>query len=280
VSYKGSNKVAILDNYPLIEKDLISSIEETMLFLRKSLKMARVIDGIAAHDELEIPEIALREAVVNALIHRDYLIRGGRIMVEVYDDRVEISNPGSLPNGLSEADFGTRSLTRNPNLADILLRTPYMERLGTGIQRIKLEVEKAGLAAPSFSFGGHFSVAINRVLESNEGLLSGLLNNLELTDLQIYKAASNLFGLLNGPLSGPLNEVLNRNDIDVVRLLLKNAYNTTQLAEQLQKPTTTVKKYVGKLNKMGCIVYEGPKKTGGYVLTSEFRQELKKVVEL
>lgn len=59
VSYKGTNKVAILDNYPLIEKDLISSIEETMLFLRKSLKMARVIDGIAAHDELEIPEIAL-----------------------------------------------------------------------------------------------------------------------------------------------------------------------------------------------------------------------------
>lgn len=94
-----------------------------------------------------------------------------------------------------------------------------------------------GLTTPSFSFGGHFSIAIYRVSESNKSLLSGLLNNLEVTDLQIDKAASNLFGLL----SGPLNEVLNSNDIDVVRLLLKNAYNTAQLAEQLQKPSTTVK---------------------------------------
>jgi ATP-dependent DNA helicase RecG len=277
VSYKGTNKVDVLDNYPLIERDLITTIEECMLFFRKSLKMARIVDGVAARDELEVPEVALREALVNALIHRDYLIRGGRVMVEVYDDRVEISSPGSLPQGLSEADFGTRSLTRNPNIADLLLRTPYMERLGTGIQRIKMAVEKAGLPAPRFSIGSHFGLVISRVSEAKSGPISGPLNDLELTDKQIDMAAGVLFGLLNGPLSGPLTEVLNANDIEVIRLLQKGTYNTAQLADHMQKPATTVKKYVGKLNKMNCIVYEGPKKTGGYILTKAYKEQLEKI---
>jgi ATP-dependent DNA helicase RecG len=235
-----------------------------------------VIDGVAAHDELEIPEIALREAVVNALIHRDYLIRGGRVMVEVYEDRVEISNPGSLPHGLSEADFGTRSLPRNPAIADLLIRTPYMERLGTGVQRIRNEVKKAGLIAPQFLLQGHFSVIIFRSILSDGGLLSGPLNELQLSDIEIDTAAGILFGLLNGPLSGPLKDVLNSNDIDVIHLLMKNTYNTAQLAEQLQKPVTTVKKYVGKLTKMHCIEYQGAKKTGGYVLTTPYIAQLRK----
>jgi hypothetical protein len=108
------------------------------------------------------------------------------------------------------------------------------------------------------------------------GLLSGPLNELQLSDIEIDTAAGILFGLLNGPLSGPLKDVLNSNDIDVIHLLMKNTYNTAQIAEQLQKPVTTVKKYVGKLTKMHCIEYQGAKKTGGYVLTTPYIEQLRK----
>ena len=69
---------------------------------------------------LELPEVALREAVVNAVCHRDYLEQGAQVMVEIFDDRVEIYNPGGLPKGLPERDFGKRSVCRNPLIASLL----------------------------------------------------------------------------------------------------------------------------------------------------------------
>jgi predicted HTH transcriptional regulator len=80
--------------------------------------------------------VALREAVVNAVCHRDYFEQGAQMMVEIFDDRVEIHNPGGLPRGLPEKDFGKRSVCRNPNIAALLLRCDYIEKMGTGIERI------------------------------------------------------------------------------------------------------------------------------------------------
>jgi ATP-dependent DNA helicase RecG len=65
--------------------------------------------------------VALRKAVVNAVCHRDYLEQGAQVMVEIFDDRVEIYNPGGLPKGLSPRDFGKRSVCRNPLIASLLL---------------------------------------------------------------------------------------------------------------------------------------------------------------
>lgn len=275
VSYKSTDKVEILDNYPLIEKDLISAIEEGMLFLRKSLNMNRVIEGTQARDELEIPEIALREALVNALIHRDYQMRGGRVMVEVYADRVEISNPGSLPQGLSEADFGTRSLTRNPNIADLLIRTPYMERLGTGIQRIKREIEKVGLSAPLFSFGGHFSITVGRSSIARSGTINGTINLhdklMQLTDEQFIEILNTITTQTGGTINGTINEKHKQ----IVEKVLQEKYQSTQLSQILDMPERSLKRYLAMLTQNGCIAYKGAKKTGGYIPTPEFLNVLK-----
>ena len=105
---------------------------------------------------LELPENALREAITNAVCHRDYFEKGARVMVEIFDDRVEITNPGSAPKGITKDNFGSTSVTRNPVIASLLHRVHYIERMGTGIQRMTHEMESSGLNKPIFQTEGAF----------------------------------------------------------------------------------------------------------------------------
>ena len=121
--FKGLNKSYILDRKEL-SGNLLENIEDALLFLRKHLNLRWEITSESAqrNENLELPEVALREAVVNAICHRDYLEKGAQVMVEIFDDRVEIYNPGGLPKGLRPEDFGKRSVCRNPLIANLLLR--------------------------------------------------------------------------------------------------------------------------------------------------------------
>ncbi|MBI5244398.1 MAG: transcriptional regulator, partial [Elusimicrobia bacterium] len=94
----------------------------------------------------------------NAVIHRDYFERGGVVMLELFRDRIEISNPGGLVPGLSLKTLGRRSLPRNPLIADLFLRLGEVEKAGTGIQRIRAAVAEAGLDPPVFESDLFFSV--------------------------------------------------------------------------------------------------------------------------
>ncbi len=85
-----------------VRDDLLTQLNESMGFIQKQLNVRSEIRGINRHDIYELPLDALREAVVNAIVHRDYSLRGTNIYVAVYDDRVEIESPGGftgeLPN--------------------------------------------------------------------------------------------------------------------------------------------------------------------------------------
>ncbi len=135
--FKGTTKAYILDRKEMTGS-LLENVEEALLFLKKHLQLRWeiTIRSTQRFEILELPEVALREAVVNAVCHRDYLEQGAQVMVEIFDDRVEIYNPGGLPKGLSHKDFGKRSICRNPLIASLLLRCNYIEKMGTGIERI------------------------------------------------------------------------------------------------------------------------------------------------
>jgi len=97
-----------------------------MLYLKQHLNVRYEFDGAAARKEIpEIPHATLREAVINAVIHRDYFEKGANVIVEIFDDRVEITSPGGLPKGLKMEDFGSVSLLRNPNIANLMQRIDY-----------------------------------------------------------------------------------------------------------------------------------------------------------
>ena len=85
-----------------------------------------------------------------------------RVMVEVFDDRVEISDPGGLPSSLKPEEFGTRSVLRNPVISDLLLRVGYIERMGTGIRRIEDLCRENGTLPPGYDFTGFFTTTYIR----------------------------------------------------------------------------------------------------------------------
>ena len=83
-----------------------------------------------------MPEEALREAVANAVAHRDYRSTAN-VQIYVFKDRIEIVSPGGLPAGMAEADLGTKSVPRNPLLFSMLYRMDVVENIGSGIRRIR-----------------------------------------------------------------------------------------------------------------------------------------------
>ncbi len=162
VVYKGTTKVTVLDR-KTFDGGIISNIDETILFLKRHLNLSYEIKETQRKEILEIPEVVLREAVVNAVAHRDYFEKGATAMIEIFDNRVEISNPGGLPAGLKPEDFGKRTLSRNPLITALLHRAGYIEKLGTGILRMRQEMAAAGLPEPQFHFTGFFTITLPRV---------------------------------------------------------------------------------------------------------------------
>jgi ATP-dependent DNA helicase RecG len=160
--YKGIDKASILDAKEL-NRDIVSNVDDAMIFLKKHLRMSYKIETLRRENILEIPEDALREAVVNAVCHRDYFEKGARVMVEVYDDRIDIVNPGGVCKGITHENFGTVSITRNSVVASMLYRAGYIEQMGTGITRMKNAAKKANVAEPQFELSGFFKVTFKRV---------------------------------------------------------------------------------------------------------------------
>ena len=160
-AFKGTDKVHIYDRKD-VRNDLLTQLNESMAFLKRHLNIRSEIREINRHDIYEIPLDALREAVVNAIIHRDYSVRGTNISVSVFDDRVEIVNPGGIPAGLAKKDFGKESLRRNLIIADLFHRMQKVERVGSGIGRMRNLMQQANLKDPVFEFSSFFRVIFYR----------------------------------------------------------------------------------------------------------------------
>lgn len=109
------------------------------------------------------PETALRELVANALIHQDFAVMGAGPLIEVFDDRIEISNPGSLlPSKQLDRLIGTQPESRNERLASAFRRFKICEERGSGLVKACLEVELSGLPPIQFESGeNHFKVTLS-----------------------------------------------------------------------------------------------------------------------
>ena len=142
VLYEGKTKTNIIDKKDF-DADILSNYNNAHSFILSKLNTNYII-GEEREEKLELPREAIREALINAFVHRDYF-SNGHIQIDIFLDRVEISNPGGLVQGLDKKDFGKVSLPRNPLLMDLMLRTRKVERVGSGIQRIKDAMKEYGL---------------------------------------------------------------------------------------------------------------------------------------
>ena len=157
--FKGTTKAIFVDRReytgPIWEQ-----IDEAFQFVLRNIHLGATIVGIYRQDIYEIPPDAIRELIINAMVHRSYLDHG-TIQVAVYDNRLEITSPGKLPMGQTmERMKEGYSRIRNEALAHAFAYMNLIEHWGSGIPRIIDKVKAAGLREPEF-IGGKIDLRIN-----------------------------------------------------------------------------------------------------------------------
>jgi ATP-dependent DNA helicase RecG len=145
----------------VIQGNIIEQVEEIMAFIKRNTRMAAEVKGLRREEKWEYPLEGLREAVVNAVCHRDYA-SSANVQVRIYDDRLEVLNPGDLPEGMTVDDLRRphESKPRNKLIANAFFLIKYIEQFGTGIQRILDDCRAQDLPSPTFEAKGHSFRAI------------------------------------------------------------------------------------------------------------------------
>jgi ATP-dependent DNA helicase RecG len=129
-------------------------IFETEALLLERIATRGIINGFRRHDEPEYPRFAMREAIVNAVAHRDYTMRGSRIQVRLFPDRIEIHTPGGLPSPVTVDNIEDEQATRNEAIVNLLQDYGFMEKRGYGFNGIVATMREAGLAPPQVRDNG------------------------------------------------------------------------------------------------------------------------------
>lgn len=176
-----------LDNERFVDNARITGpiddmVESALNFVKKNMTHKTIIDETGRRmDKLEYPLLAIREAILNALIHRDYSIlsEGIPVRIEMYNDRIEITNPGQIYGGGNVESLGRERLeTRNSVLADILEVLEITENRYSGIPTIRKEMKEHNLPQPVFlSQRGEFKVILkNSFSDNGEDVINSLLD--------------------------------------------------------------------------------------------------------
>jgi ATP-dependent DNA helicase RecG len=151
--FRGTDKTEFSDNRQEMGH-LFDLLVRAQRFLRDHLPVAgRIVPNLFERvDDPLYPPAALREALANALCHRDYSVPGGAVSIAIYDDRLEIASTGSLPFGLTTGDLLRVHQSRpwNPIVARVLFRRGIIESWGRGTIKIVELTQAAGLAPPEF----------------------------------------------------------------------------------------------------------------------------------
>ena len=161
----------IIKDSVTLKSDLFTEVEAVMDFIKKHINKSYIISGNLQREERwDYPLAALREIVVNAIVHRDYRDASDSI-VKIFDDRIEFYNPGKLPEGLNVEKLLSGdyiSTIRNKKVAEIFKEANLIEKYGSGIKRIQEGFASHGLPCPKFEeIGGGFRVTVfnNAIVE-------------------------------------------------------------------------------------------------------------------
>lgn len=130
---------------------LAEQIRQAEAFVTTNMRRGMRIRSLAREETTEYPLAVVREAIVNAVAHRDYSIRGEGIRLLMFSDRLEIYSPGRLPGHVTIANLKDERYSRNEAIVAVLSDLGYIERLGYGIDRMMATMQEAGLPEPAFA---------------------------------------------------------------------------------------------------------------------------------
>ncbi len=147
---RGENGLAGYTRREELTGPLPRLIEASWNLIWSEMAVGAVVKGLEREDQAEYPQFAVREAIVNAICHRDYRLRGRRIEIRMYSDRMEVISPGGLPGFITVENIVDEHFSRNPRIVNGLFQWGYIEELGLGIDRMMEVMEQAGHLPPSF----------------------------------------------------------------------------------------------------------------------------------
>jgi ATP-dependent DNA helicase RecG len=241
VNYRTNEKVDILDK-KIFDNGIINNIEEAINYVKKHIDLKFEIKTAKRKEIPQFPEAAFREAIVNAVMHRDYFDKSGDVMIEIFRNKIWVSNPGGLVKWLKPEDFGRYSRPRNPLIAELLSKTEYVEKVGSGINRIRTAVNEAGLPEVIFEYNSSFITILN-------DKTGGAGEKMELS------------GGVCGGVSG---------GVDLLDYIQKNpGERTSQMIREIGMAKRTIERQLKRLRDERKIEFRGSAKTGGYYVKDE-----------
>ena len=200
---------------------VISLIENGKAFIKRNCKMKWRKTANSREEMPEYVERSYHEALVNALAHRDYLVNGSEVHIDIYDDRMEIYSPGGMPDGsvIQDRDpLTVPSTRRNPVLADVFNRLGYMERKGSGFGKI----------ISGYEFQINYSEGKKPTFRSDRYQFTVVMSNLN----------------YNVPQDVTQDVTQDNLDIQIIELIRKNSkISTEKIAMALGVSTRTIKRH-------------------------------------
>lgn len=150
IRFEGTSKMAAIDELEN-RSSLPQALEEILFFIRRHTSVSATIKGTRREEMPQYPPTILREAIMNALVHADYANQRSPIQVAIFDDRLEITNPGALPFGLSlDTAISGVSQLRNKVLGRIFRELGLTEHWGSGLKRMLEVCEEQNIPLPKF----------------------------------------------------------------------------------------------------------------------------------
>lgn len=154
VRFAGREPIKVLDSL-FANGTILENLEEAESFILKNIRVGFHIEGMYRKEVPEYPFKAIRELLLNAVVHRDYFDCNG-IQINIFEDRMEFINPGRLAPGFTLSDLGTISVQRNPLIYSLLRELHLVEGLATGIPLVRSSMIEQGLPEPFFEEKGNF----------------------------------------------------------------------------------------------------------------------------
>uniref|UniRef100_UPI0040487BE3 RNA-binding domain-containing protein n=2 Tax=Roseivirga sp. TaxID=1964215 RepID=UPI0040487BE3 len=223
-------------------------------------------------DKVSFPRLAIREAILNAFVHRDYSSFSSSIAVNIYSDKLQVNSYGSLPKGITIKSLSEDhlSIPVNPDIAHIFFLRGWIEKIGIGTVKMIEHCKALGFKPPMWKLKDNaVSVTFPDVVvpfNFNEGITEGITEGINiLIDDAIRE------GITEG-----ITEGVKESMIQIVSIILtEKSVRASEIAEKLKKSYKTLERHIVVLKQINAIEYKGSNRTGGYEVTEKFSSLIK-----
>ncbi|MCF8373917.1 MAG: putative DNA binding domain-containing protein [Bacteroidales bacterium] len=266
----------------IFDKNLFQSINQIIDFFDLAYGVSSSFNtkDWLRKDKSGFPRLAVREAILNAFIHRDYASFSSSLSINIYPNKLQITNFGQLPEGITINDLSNDhlSIPVNPDIAHLFFLRQWIEKIGIGTVKMIAQCKELGFEIPVWSTTNtsvtvtfpNLTVPFNY----NEGISEGISEGLNKL-LDDYYSGEISEGTSEGTRKGINRETTDKLKdamLEIIKLLIKHkSLRASDIASKLEKPYKTIERHLKLLKEIKAVEYKGSKRAGGYEITAIFK---------